>query len=130
MEALQAFIREVFLGDTIATWTIALLAVAPIIDWLFGVLRSFRDSSFTFDALDVFVRTQYAGRVVPLILLILLGRTIDVAAPSELQIPGLDLSVLVLAGIAPAVIFLGVTLKSIIDNATIGVNKAGSVPTE
>lgn len=130
MIELQTFVREVFLGDTIATWVVGLLAFAPILDWIFGVLRSFRDGSFKADALDVFVRTQYAGRVVPLVLLILLGRTIDVAAPAELQIPGLDLSVLVVAGIAPAVIYLGVTVKSIIDNATVGVNKAGVVPTE
>jgi len=130
MDAIKPLLHEVIFGDTVVLWTLVLLAVAPIVDWIFGVLRAFRDKSFEVDALDVFVRTQYAGRVVPLLLLLVFGRILDVTFPADLQIPGVDLGVFVAAGLAPAAIFLGVTLKSIIDNATIGVNKAGVVPQE
>jgi hypothetical protein len=126
MEGISEFIKAVF-SDQRANVVLALIVALPIIDWVTGSLRAIANRTFTWAAFDVFVRTQLAGRAVPLTILIIVGRVISVAAPAELQIPGLDLSLLTGAGIVAAVPFLAVLIGSIISN--VNPNASDSVPT-
>lgn len=128
LEAIKAFFRLLFDDTTILL--VAALALAPLLDWLFGVLRALRDTSFKWDALDVFIRTQLAGRSLPLILLLLIGRVISVSGAADVKIPGLDWSLVTTGAIAPAVIYLGLTLKSIAQNATADISRPAAVPRE
>jgi len=126
MEAIQQFIAAVF-SDGRVNVVIGLLIGLPIVDWVTGSLRAIANKTFTWDAFDVFVRTQIAGRAFPLIILLITGRVITVSVPSDIEIPGLDLGILTAGGIIAAVPFLLVAAKSIIDNVNPGT--ADVVPT-
>lgn len=126
MEAIQQFVAAVF-SDSRANVLMALLVGLPILDWVTGSLRAIAGGTFQWDKFDVFVRTQMAGRTIPLIILIITGRVITVAIPADLAIPGLDLSILTAAGALAALPFLAVCVKSIIEN--VNPNVADSVPT-
>jgi len=126
MEAIQQFVAAVF-SDPKANVVLGLLVGLPILDWITGSLRAIAGGTFDWHAFDVFVRTQLAGRAVPLAILIIVGRVISVAIPSELQIPGLDLGLLTGAGIVAAVPFLAVAIGSIISN--VNPNVTDSLPT-
>lgn len=116
---MQTFVATVF-ADQATNVVLALLVVLPLIDWITGSLRAIAGGTFQLSAFDVFVRTQMAGRAVPLAILLVLGRAITVAVPETLVIPGLDLSILTGGGILAAAPFLLVTAKSIVDNANPG----------
>ena len=108
-------IQEVF-SDQTTNFVLFLLVLLPAVQWITGVARAVANNTFTLQLVDVFVRTDIAGRVVPLGILIITGRIIAVGAPDALEIPGLDLSVLTTGGIAAAVVYLVVVVKNIIDN--------------
>lgn len=108
-------IAEVF-SDANTNYVLLLLLVLPLVQFALGVLRAFSNGTFEVKYLDVFIRTDIAGRVIPLLILIVLGRVLDVAAPETLNIPGLDLSLLTGSGIALAVVYLVVVIKSIVDS--------------
>jgi hypothetical protein len=110
-----AFVQALF-ADNATNYAIALLIALPLVDFLTGVLRAFANGTFELHRIDVFVRTQIAGRALPLIVLLILGRAITVSAPDALVIPGLDLSILTTGGLIAAVPFLVATAKSILDN--------------
>lgn len=126
MEPIKEFVAAVF-SDQRANIVMGLLVALPIVDWITGSLRAIASKTFSWDAFDVFVRTQMAGRALPLLILIVIGRTITVAIPTDLEIPGLDLSLLTGAGILAAIPFLVVVIKSIIDN--VNPNAADELPT-
>lgn len=115
MSAITDFIAAVF-SQPITNYVIALLILLPLVDFVTGTLRAFANNTFELHRIDVFVRTDLAGRAIPLILLLVLGRAIAVSAPGELVIPGLDLSLLTGGGILAAAPFLIATVKSIVDN--------------
>jgi hypothetical protein len=121
---LAGFVRAIF-SDQVTNLVIALLIAAPIADWLSGSLRAVADGSFTVEAFDVFVRTQVAGRALPLIILLLIGRLVSVAFTGAVPIPGLDLSIFATGGaIAAAVPYLITTLNSLRENLTPGSTNA------
>lgn len=128
MDSIKLFIAAVA-SDPVTNWAIIALLALPLIDWLLGTLRALRDSTYVAQALDVFVRTKFGGRTVPLIILLILGRTVAVGAPTELTIPGLDLSIITGAGILAAAPYLVVTAKSIIENATADTSQPQKNPT-
>ena len=108
-------VHDVF-ADANTNFVLLLLIVLPLVQYVLGVLRAVANSTFDLSLLDVFIRTDIAGRVLPLTILIVLGRVIDVGAPKELNIPGLDLGLLTGAGIGMAVVYLVVVVQSIVAN--------------
>lgn len=108
-------IAQVF-SDQNTNFLLFLLFLLPAVQWLTGALRAFSNHTFGLEYLDVFIRTDVAGRVLPLAILLITGRVIDVAAPNSLEIPGLDLSLLTAGGAAAAVVYLVVVVKRIVDN--------------
>lgn len=103
-------------GDSNVNFVLLLLLLLPAVQWVTGALRAFSNHTFDLEYLDVFIRTDLAGRVLPLLILIVTGRVIDITAPDSLNIPGLDLSALTGGGIAAAVVYLVVVVKRIVDN--------------
>ena len=103
-------------ADANTNFVIVLLLVLPLVQWVTGILRAFSNHTFDPEYLDVFIRTDVAGRIMPTLILILLGRAIDAFAPKDFQVPGLDLGILTGAGIGLAVVYLVVVVKRIIDN--------------
>lgn len=120
------FVAALF-ADQVTNIVIALLVVLPMVDWITGSLRAIADGTFDLSKFDVFVRTQIAGRTLPLTILLLLGRAITVAIPQEIAIPGLDLGLLTAAGVVAAVPFLAVCVQSILGNVNASVTNP--VPT-
>lgn len=108
-------VQEVF-GDPNVNFILLLVLLLPAIQWVTGVLRAISNSTFSLELVDTFIRSDVAGRVIPLAILIVTGRVIDVAAPKSLSVPGLDLSLLTGGGIAATVVYLVVVAKRIYDN--------------
>ena len=102
--------------DPQVNFVLLLLVLLPIVQFVTGVLRAFANGTFDLEYLDVFVRTDLAGRVLPLLLLIVTGRIVEIAAPAELTIPGLDIGIFTGAGVGFAVVYLVVVVKRILDN--------------
>ena len=125
MDALKLFISAVF-SDQVTNWVIILLIGATALDWITGSLRALFDKAFTPEAFDVFLRTEFPKAIMLMIILIL-GRIVAVGAPTDLRIPGIDLSIFTGAGILFAVPFVVAQLSSIVDNARASV--AHEVPT-
>ena len=109
------FLRAVF-ADPATNLVIAMLIAVPLLDWVTGSLRAIAGGTFRWSAFDVFVRTQLAGRTIPLTILLLLGRVVSIAVPEGLLIPGLDLALITGAGILAAVPYLLRTFASIAAN--------------
>lgn len=120
-------VADIF-ADANTNYVLLLLLVLPLAQFVTGVLRAISNHTFELKYLDVFIRTDIAGRVLPLLILIVLGRVLDVAAPDTLSIPGLDLSLLTGSGIALAVVYLVVVIKGIIDN--VNPSATDAVPVE
>lgn len=108
-------VAQVF-GDPNVNFLLILLLLLPGVQWLTGVLRAISNGTFSLELVDAFIRSDAAGRVLPLAILIITGRVITVAAPGSLNVPGLDLSLLTGAGIAAAVVYLVVVIRRILDN--------------
>lgn len=103
-------------GDPNVNFVLLLLILLPAVQWLTGTLRAFSNGTLQVDLIDAFIRSDIAGRVLPLAILIVTGRVIDVAAPTSLNIPGLDLSLLTGGGVVSAVVYLVIVAKRIYDN--------------
>ncbi|HSV93277.1 MAG TPA: hypothetical protein VLH81_09375 [Desulfobacterales bacterium] len=103
-------------ADQATNLVIALLIAVPLLDWVTGSLRAVAGGTFRWSAFDVFVRTQLAGRTIPLTILLLLGRVVSIALPEGLVIPGLELTLITGAGIAAAVPYLVTGCASIVAN--------------
>lgn len=103
-------------GDTNTNFVLLLLYLLPAAQWLTGVLRAFSNKSLDLEYLDVFIRSDVAGRILPITILLVLGRVITVAAPGDFQVPGLDLSMLTGAGVVAAAVYLTVVAKRLLDN--------------
>lgn len=108
-------IAQVF-GDANTNFVLLLLILLPAVQWLTGVLRAVANGTLKWELVDTFIRSDLAGRVLPLLILIVTGRVIDVAAPGTLEIPGLDLALLTTGGLAAAIVYLLVVARRIFDN--------------
>lgn len=115
-------------ADPQINFVLLLLILLPVVQFVTGVLRAFSGGSFDLQYLDVFVRTDIAGRVLPLLLLIITGRIVEIAAPAELSIPGLDIGIFTGAGVGFAVVYLVVVIKRIVDN--VNPSKTDTLPQE
>lgn len=91
-----------------AIYGIVLLA---FLDFATGTLRSIADKTFAWSALDVWVRGKVAGRVIPLVLLLIAGQ----AAP-DLTVLGLSVNILGATAMAGAATFAAAEVASIIEN--------------
>lgn len=119
-------IGDIFAND-LTNFVLLLLILLPVVQFVTGVLRAVANGTFNFELLDTFIRSDLAGRVLPLLILILTGRIVELAAPAELEIPGLDIGVFTGAGVGFAVVYLAVVVKRVLDNVNPSVTD--TVPT-
>lgn len=107
------------LGADSIQWTVIVTILAlGVLDFVFGVLRAVANKTgpaFDISLLDVWVRTQLAGRIVPIILVLLFSAL----APS-VQIAGFTFSPLAIAANTAAGAYALTTSKSIIDSLNTG----------
>jgi hypothetical protein len=108
-------IAQVF-ADPQVNFVLFLLILLPVVQFVTGVLRAVSAGQFQLGLLDVYVRTDIAGRVLPLLILIVTGRIVEIAAPDALNIPGLDIGIFTGAGIGFAVVYLVVVIRNILGN--------------
>lgn len=106
------FVAALF-SDQMTVSVIVLLFALSLTDWILGTLRAIASHTFDISLWDTFIRRDLAGRVLPLTIVILLGRALAVALPGAFTIPGLDISFLTGAGFLAAVPYIAAKVKSI-----------------
>lgn len=102
------------LGADQIQWAVIITILGlGILDFVTGVLRAIADSSATFDIklLDTWVRTQLAGRIVPIILVLIFS-----ALAPDITLGEFSVNALAVAGNFAAAAYALSTGKSIIDN--------------
>lgn len=100
-----------FQGPTgVAIWGVAILALVELVT---GVLKAFASSQFSFSLIDVWVRTQLAGRILPIIVLLIAS-----AAAPDFSVLGVDVNILTTAGLAAAATYAASAVASIVSNVT------------
>jgi hypothetical protein len=87
------------------------LCILAVVDLLTGVSRAFSDSTFTWALLDSWVRLKLAGRLIPILILLIAGQ----AAP-DLTAIGLTINVLGATALIAAATFAASELASIVAN--------------
>jgi hypothetical protein len=110
MDAVKQALSDAF-SDPALTSAIYGVIVLALLDVITGTARSISDKSFEWTALDVWVRTKVAGRVVPIIAVLLVG-----AFAPNLTVLGLSINILGATGVAAAATFAAAELASIVDN--------------
>ena len=83
--------------------------VVGFIDFVLGVLAAFRDGVFDLSALAAWLRAQFAGRILPIWVLLFLGYY---AQGIEFS----DIPLLLAAGLGAAAIYVAETIGSILKN--------------
>ena len=102
--------------DPISLNAVIAVATISLLDFVTGALRAIANRTFEWSALDVWVRTQLLGRVVPIVLLIAAGQVVGTLTIGDPESGGVTLSVLGTAGIAGAITVILAGIKSILDN--------------
>jgi hypothetical protein len=107
--AFGTLIRDLFNGPTgVAVVGIAILWVVELVT---GIARAFASGQFKWDLVDVSVRTQLAGRIVPIVVVLIAG-----AATPDLSVLGVTVNVLTTAGLAAAATYAAAAVASIVGN--------------
>lgn len=110
-------------SDPTTNAAIELVAIVAILDFILGTLRAFANHTFTLEAFDVWVRVQLAGRVLPIILVLVAGTVVG-----DVAIADFHFNVLTATALAAAAAFVASTAKSIADS--LNANAPDPVPTE
>ena len=98
-------------ADPITSNVILLVAILPIVDLVTGVLKAISTGTFDIALIDVWVRTQIAGRVLPIILVLLTGQVVG-----NITVGSFSFNVVTLAAMTAAVTFIAACAASIIQN--------------
>jgi hypothetical protein len=102
-------IISAFQGPTgVAIWGVSTLAALELVT---GVLKALAKSTFKFELIDVWVRTQLAGRILPIVVVLAAG----VVAP-DFSVLGLEVNPLTTLGLAGAATYATTAIASVIDN--------------
>ena len=98
-------------SDPTTNAAIIAVAVLAVLDFVTGSLRAIANSTFTLDAFDVWVRKQIAGRVIPIILVLVSGTIVG-----DIGVGDFHFNVLTATALLAAATFAVSTAKSIVDN--------------
>lgn len=96
-------------ADDLTRSAIILVLVMPVLDLILGVSRSIADNTFNLLLLDVWIRVKIAGRVVPIIFVLLFGSVIG-----NVTLGSFSVNLLTTAGLAAAATFVASEAASII----------------
>jgi hypothetical protein len=109
-------------ADPITNAALQGVLLVALLELATGILRAFASKQFDFALVDVWVRTQLAGRVLPILLVLIASRV-----GGGIKVGDTDLNLLWAAGIAAAAVYAASAVKSIMDNLT---QKTDTKPTE
>lgn len=115
-------LHRIWADPTTASAIVVVVALA-ILDLVIGTLRAFASDQFDPGLIDVWVRKTLAGRVLPIVFVLLFG-----AAIGDIGVGDFHFNILVAAGLAAAALFAISTAQSIIDSLNPKV--ADKAPTE
>lgn len=99
------------------------VAILGLLELATGILRAISSAQFTFSLIDVWVRTQLAGRILPIVLVLIAG-----AAAPDLSVLGLTINILTVTGLAAAAVYAATALTSILGN--VNPQTADTLPAE
>lgn len=99
--------------DQVTGTAITLIVAVAILDLLTGASRAFANGTFDFALVDVWVRKTIAGRVLPIVLVLVFG-----AAIGNITLGTFSFNILTVAALAAAAVYLASTAASIIANLT------------
>lgn len=98
-------------SDPLTSNAIILVVVVALLDLLTGISRAVASSQFDVKLVDVWVRVTIAGRVIPIVLVLLFGTVIG-----NIQLGTFSINVLTTAALAAAATFVAAEAASIIGN--------------
>jgi hypothetical protein len=102
-------VLDAFNGPSgIAIWGVALLGGLELVT---GILKAVSKSQFDFTLVDVWVRTQLAGRILPIVVVLIAG-----AASPDFTVLGLDANPLTALGLTGAALYAASAIASIVSN--------------
>jgi hypothetical protein len=114
-------VHAAFQGPTgIAITGVAILGILELVT---GALRAFAAKQFKIELVDTWVRTDLAGRILPITVVLIAG-----AAAPDLSALGVQVDILTATGLAGAAVYAASTLASIVAN--VNPAAADSPPTE
>jgi hypothetical protein len=96
-------------ADQPAIAAVLIVSLLGLLEFLFGILDAVRNNQFGLPYLDVWVRTQLLGKIVPIILILSFSYVVG-----SVNIGGFQLNLLFLAGQTAAVAYGLTTIDSII----------------
>lgn len=98
-------------ADPVTNNAIIALAVLPLLDLITGIARALSNKTFDLGLVDVWVRTKIAGRVVPIIVVLIAGQVVG-----NITVGSFTFNVVTAAALTGAITFLAAEAVSIIDN--------------
>lgn len=98
-------------ADTPAITAIIGVVGLGLLDWILGVLRAVANKTFDFAYLDVWVRVQLMGRILPIVLTLAFSQVIG-----TITVGDFSLNLLFIGGMAAAAAYALTTGNSIIDS--------------
>lgn len=110
-------------ADPLTNNAIIVVVAVALLDLLTGIARAVANSTFQFDLVDVWVRATVAGRVIPIVLVLVFGAVIG-----NISLGSFSFNILTAAALAAAVVYVAATAQSIIDN--LSASKPDSLPVE
>ena len=102
---------DLLVADPLTNNAIIGVAVLAILGFVIGTIRAIGDKTFVWSALDVWVRKDLMGRVIPIVLILAFGRVIG-----TVQVGDIELSLLSVAGFGAAATYAATSIKSIINS--------------
>lgn len=98
-------------ADPLTNNAIVLVVAVAILDLLTGISRAVANGTFQLGLVDVWVRTQIAGRVIPIVLVLVFGTVIG-----NIQLGAFSVNILTTAALTAAGVFVAATAASIVAN--------------
>jgi len=87
------------------------VVILAIVELVTGIAKAFASKQFDVTLVDAWVRKTVAGRVIPILILLIAGEAVP-----DMSVLGLDINILSTTGLAAAATFAVAALGSITDN--------------
>jgi hypothetical protein len=114
---------DLLVADPLTNNAILGIVALAILGFVLGTLRAVADKSFVWSALDVWIRKDLMGRVIPIILILAFGRVVG-----TIKVGDVELAVLTATGLIAAATYAATAVTSIV--ASLNKNAPNPVPTD
>jgi len=107
-------------ADPLVSNAIIGVVALGVLAWVLGTLRALADGSFKLELLDVWVRSQLLGRIIPIVLILAFSQVVGAVKVGDVEINALSI-----AGLGSAAAYAATTIQSIVES----LNKSAPNPT-